>query len=152
MSSNVHRSTHADRDQEWDIAHECNASRSALAPEDLEMSTKFISDQRRQGGGTSGAVEIPAVEPEQLNDRQRQAFEVVRYYVQNQVENTSHLHMMVLRTAGTGKSRLVYAVPRFLRRRVRRAVPTGMAAFLVGSNTLHTRGLLQLPLKREKPF
>jgi ATP-dependent exoDNAse (exonuclease V) alpha subunit len=53
--------------------------------------------------------------------------------------------MMVLGTAGTGKSWLVNVLSHLLGGRIRRAAPTGMAAFLIGGSTLHT--LLKLPLR-----
>ncbi|CAN0450826.1 unnamed protein product, partial [Ascophyllum nodosum] len=56
--------------------------------------------------------------------------------------------MLVLGTAGTGKSWLVYALSNLLGDHVRRAAPTGMAAFLIGGSTLHS--LLSLPVRDRK--
>ncbi|CAN0556889.1 unnamed protein product, partial [Ectocarpus sp. 12 AP-2014] len=53
--------------------------------------------------------------------------------------------MMVLGTAGTGKSYLVYALSR-LGGFLRRAAPTGMAGFLVAGSTLHS--LLRLSVRQ----
>ena len=58
------------------------------------------------------------------------------------------LRMLVLGTAGTGKSWLVYALSNLLGDHVRRAAPTGMAAFLIGGSTLHS--LLSLPVRDRK--
>ncbi|CAN0479104.1 unnamed protein product [Ascophyllum nodosum] len=58
--------------------------------------------------------------------------------------------MMVLGTAGTGKSWLVNALSHLLGGGIRRAAPTGMAAFLIGGSTLHS--LLKLPLRAGRAF
>ena len=58
------------------------------------------------------------------------------------------LRMMVLGTAGTGKSYLVYALSRLLGGFLRRAAPTGMAGFFIAGSTLHS--LLRLPVRQGK--
>ncbi|CAM9650624.1 unnamed protein product, partial [Laminaria digitata] len=80
--------------------------------------------------------------PEQLNERQSQAFDNVKRHFE--VGGDIALHQMALGTAGTGKSWLLYALSHLLGGHVKRAAPTGMAAFLIGGSTLHS--LLYLPV------
>ena len=87
---------------------------------------------------------VPVVLPSQLNQRQRFAYEIVSAH-KDGLRQRKPLRMMVLGTAGTGKSWLVNALSHLLGGRIRRAAPTGMAAFLIGGSTLHS--LLKLPLR-----
>ena len=63
--------------------------------------------------------------PDSLNERQRNCFDVVKHHFEN---GGDPLRMMVLGTAGTGKSYLVYALSSLLGGFLRRAAPTGMGA------------------------
>ncbi|CAN0559485.1 unnamed protein product, partial [Ectocarpus sp. 12 AP-2014] len=86
---------------------------------------------------------MPHVAPDSLNERQRNCYDVVKDHFENEREEP--LRMMVLGTAGTGKSYLVYALSR-LGGFLRRAAPTGMAGFLVAGSTLHS--LLRLSVRQ----
>ena len=96
------------------------------------------------GGGPPDNRRVLVVLPSQLNQRQRFAYEIVRAHKDGLGEREP-LRMMVLGTAGTGKSWLVNALSYLLGGRTRRAAPTSMAAFLTGGSTLPS--LLKLPLR-----
>ena len=88
---------------------------------------------------------MPVVLPSQLTQRQRFAYGIVRAH-KDGLGKREPLRIMVLGTAGTEKSWLVNDLSRLLGGRIRRAAPTGMAAFLIGGSTLHS--LLKLPFLR----
>ena len=64
-----------------------------------------------------------------------------------QAEDPEPLRMIVSGTAGTGKSFLIHCLKALLLDRLRVMAPTGVAAFNVGSVTLHS--LLHLPTRGE---
>ena len=134
-----------DVDETWDIDHDCAAARTRFSPEDLASGSTFINVEGQQaGGGPPDNRRVPVVLPSQLNQCQRFAYEIVRAHKDGLGEREP-LRMMVLGTAGTGKSWLVNALPYLLGGRTRRAAPTSMAAFLTGGSTLPS--LLKLPLR-----
>ena len=120
-------------------------ARTRFSPVKLALSGTFINVQRQQAGGEPpDNRREPVVLPSQLNQRQRFAYEIVRTH-KDGLRQREPLRMMVLGTAGTGKSWLVNALSHVLGGRIRRAAPTGMAAFLISGSTLHS--LLELPLR-----
>ena len=116
-----------------------------FSPEDIASGSTFINVRRQQaGGGPPDNRGVPVVLPSQLDQRQLFAYEVVRAHKDGLGEHEP-LRMMVLGTAGTGKSWLVNTLSHLLGVRIRRAAPTGMAAFLIGGSTLHS--LPKTPLR-----
>ena len=105
----------------------------------------WIANAKKAAAGTGPVTDIPDVTPDSLNEWQRNCYDVVKHHFENGGEP---LRMMVLGTAGTGKSYLVYALSRLLGGFLRRAAPTGMAGFLIAGSTLHS--LLRLPVRQGK--
>ena len=105
----------------------------------------WIANSKKAAAGTGPVTDIPDVTPDSLNERQRNCYDVVKHHFENGGEA---LRMMVLGTAGTGKSYLVYALSRLLGGFLRRAAPTRMAGFLIAGSTLHS--LLRLPVRQGK--
>ena len=64
-----------------------------------------------------------------------------------EMNDPTPLHMVVSGTAGTGKSYLIHCFILFLQDKVRVVALTGVAAFNIDDNTLHS--LLSLPTKGE---
>ena len=94
-------------DETWDIDHDCAGARTRFSPEDIASGSTFINVQRQQaGGGPPDNRGVPVTLPSQLNQRQRFAYEIVRAHKDGLGEREP-LRMMVLETAGTGKSWLV---------------------------------------------
>ncbi|CAN0557378.1 unnamed protein product, partial [Laminaria digitata] len=132
-------------DDTWDEDHDCAEARGRFSPEDLSTGNTFVEVQRKQAGGAPPDERgVPVVLPTQLNERQRVAYDIVRAHLDGDAEREP-LRMMVLGTAGTGKSWLVNALSHLLGPRVRCAAPTGIAAFVIGGSTLHS--LLKLPIR-----
>ena len=67
----------------------------------------WIANAKKAAAGTGRVTDIPHVAPDSLNERQRNCYDVVKHHFENGGEP---LRMMVLGTAGTGKSYLVYAL------------------------------------------
>ncbi len=86
-----------------------------------------------------------SADPEQLQGKQRQAYNVVHHHLFN--SRAQPLHMVVSGTAGTGKSYLIHCLRLLLQDSVRVVAPTGVAAFNVDGFTLHS--LLDLPTRGE---
>ena len=110
----------------------------------MASAPSFIAEKRSQSGGTApDGAGIPVVLPGQLNERQRQAFGMVKTH--HDADDGGALRIFFLGTAGTGKLWLVYALSNLLGDNVRRAAPTGMNAFLIGGSTLYS--LLCFPVR-----
>lgn len=84
-------------------------------------------------------------DPSKLQGKQLATYNLVKAHV----ESNEHvpLRMVVSGTAGTGKSYLIHCLRLLLKDKVRVVAPTGVAAFNIDGNTLHS--LLSLPIKGE---
>lgn len=150
-TTNQHRATeewmlvchrNADYGNNSDSDDDHNWSASATAYPNLEDLPTFITRQRQS------AQEHPfttAADPSNLQAKQLATYNLVQQHLQS--NDTTPLRMIVSGTAGTGKSYLIHCLRLLLRNKVRIVAPTGVAAFNVDGNTLHS--LLSLPTKGE---
>ena len=134
-----------EEDTTWNADHNWAGYRVDEVEHELERGPMWIANAKKAAAGTGRVTDIPHVAPDSLNERQRNCYDVVKHHFENGGEP---LRMMVLGTAGTGKSYLVYALSRLLGGFLRRAAPTGMAGFLIAGSTLHS--LLRLPVRQGK--
>ena len=106
----------------------------------LEEAPSFISQQKQAAGQH---VFTTSANPANLQGKQQQVYTIVQ---QHQSAN-SHppLRMIVSGTAGTGKSYLIHCLRLLLQRQLLVAAPTGVAAFNIDGQTLHS--LLSLPTR-----
>ena len=81
-------------------------------------------------------------DPETLNDKQRLAFDIITS--QND-DNAKPVHLIVSGTAGTGKTYLISAVKQVLGAHRIVTATTGIAAFSINGQTLHSAA--QLPIR-----
>ena len=77
---------------------------------------------------------LPIVLPEQLNQEQLQAYNIIK----ENNEKKNQLFMIIIGTAGTGKSYTVSAISHYLKNSLKRAAPTGKAAFIINGETIHS--------------
>ena len=93
-----------------------------------------------------------SADPSHLQGKQLLAYSAVREHSESSNPRQSPLRMVVLGTAGTGKSYLIQCLKLLLKSRLCVAAPTGVAAaFNVDGYTLHS--LLSLPVKGDfKPL
>ena len=87
----------------------------------------------------------PQVDIDNLNLKQLQAYNIVStHYTNHRLYNLCTnsdihpLHMLMLGTAGTGKSYLIYAPAQLLQDKCLLTATTGIAAFHIGGITLHS--------------
>ncbi len=132
-------------DTTWAANHNSAGAIAAEVQGGLQRGPKWVANTKKAAAGKSPVDEVPDVAPDSLNERQRNCFDVGKHHFENGGEP---LRMMVLGTAGMGKSHLVYALCRLLGDCIRRAAPTGMAGFLIAGSTLHS--LLRLPVRQAK--
>eukprot|EP00118_Oscarella_pearsei_P020682 m.225765 g.225765 ORF g.225765 m.225765 type:complete len:1796 (+) comp40019_c0_seq3:374-5761(+) len=90
----------------------------------------------------------PAVDPSLLQGDQKLAYDIVQSHNSFSQENSQcqPLRMIVCGSAGTGKSFLISCMSQLLGRQCMLAAPTGVAAFNIGGQTLHS--LFRLPIQK----
>lgn len=94
----------------------------------------------RATSGDSTGRQVPAVQREQLNEHQRFVFDAVDAHdkLQSAGEAVPPLRLMVLGSAGTGKTFLINALATKLGDRLLRTATTGKAATNIAGHTLHS--------------
>ena len=108
----------------------------------LEEAPSFISQQKQAAGQHMFTT---SANPANLQGKQQQVYTIVQ---QHQSANSPPpLKMIVSGTAGTGKSYLIHCLRLLLQRQLLVAAPTGVAAFNIDGQTLHS--LLSLPTRGE---
>ena len=108
----------------------------------LEEAPSFISQQRQAAGQH---LFTTSADPANLQGKQQQVYTIVQQH--QSANNPPPLRMIVSGTAGTGKSYLIHCLRLLLQCQVLVAAPTGVAAFNVDGQTLHS--LLSLPTRAE---
>ena len=104
-----------------------------LAAPTLEEAPSFISQQRQAAGQH---VFTTSANPANLQGKQQQVYTIVQ---QHQSANSPPpLRMIVSGTAGTGKSYLIHCLRLLLQNQLLVAAPTGVAAFNIDGQTLHS--------------
>ncbi len=84
-------------------------------------------------------------DPEKLQGKQRQVYQVVEEHLQQL--DAQLLRLIVSGTAGTGNSYLIHCLKQLLKQKLWVAATTGVAAFNIKGCTLHS--LLDLPTRSE---
>ena len=106
----------------------------------LEELPAFLRQHRQTA---APRVYTTTADPQLLCGKQLRAYELVRRHLEG--DGSHPLRLIVSGTAGTGKSFLINCLRLLLKDKLRVAAPTGVAAFNVDGNTLHS--LLSLPTK-----
>jgi DNA replication protein DnaC len=81
--------------------------------------------------------------PSSLNGEQKQVYKMVEYHH----KENQQLLMILIGTAGTGKSYTIKAITHYLGRHLKKAAPTAKAAFIIAGETLHS--LLKIPVQKD---
>ena len=131
----------ADLQAEFGSDDDHNWSESS-AYHNLEELPTFLSRHRQTA---APRVYTTTADPQLLQGKQLRAYELVREHLEG--SGSTPLRLIVSGTAGTGKSFLINCLRLLLNHKLRVAAPTGVAAFNVDGNTLHS--LLSLPTKGE---
>ena len=133
-----HRNADYGNNSDCDDDHDWSAS--SIAYPNLEELPSFITRQRQSAPERSFNT---TADPTHLQGKQLATYSLVQQHMES--NDTDPLRMIVSGTAGTGKSYLIHCLRLLLQDKVRVVAPTGVAAFNVDGNTLHS--LLSLPTK-----
>jgi len=125
-----------------DSHHEFDWTQAAQAYSNLNEMPSFLSQQQQSAAHHTFTT---SADPSKLQGKQLQAYVIVREHMESQAVHP--LRMVISGTAGTGKSYLIQCLRLLLQDQVCVAAPTGVAAFNVEGQTLHS--LLSLPTKGE---
>ena len=122
----------SNEDVDWTLA--------AQSYPNLAEAPSFISQQRQ---AAEERIFTTSASPHNLQGKQLQVYTTVQQHYT--AVNPPPLRMIVSGTAGTGKSYLIHCLRLLLQHHLCVAAPTGVAAFNVEGNTLHS--LLSLPTR-----
>ena len=118
--------TYVQPDHDW-----CQSGRQFAL---LEDAANFVQQQRQQHQST----DVPDNQSTAaLNAKQQRAFDIVRQHAETE-GSAEPLRLLILGTAGTGKSYLINQLKRLLGHRLLVLAPTGVAAFNTSGQTLHS--------------
>jgi hypothetical protein len=118
-----------------DANYDFLAHRNNYTPEELEqIENNWINRQKLMFIDITSFDEIPTVYPDQLNQKQRMAFDIVEnFYLKKE-----QLLMIINGSASTGKSFTINAISCFLRNELKRCAPTAKAAYIIRGETIHS--------------
>ena len=122
----------------------------SLPPEILQGCPRWIKMKRQESDSNpcvSWNRQLPPTDVGTLNTNQKKAYDILHRHHQQLLANNkpTPLRMIICGTAGTGKSYLISAIAQKLRSLCILTATTGMAAFNVCGQTLHSA--LQLPIR-----
>ncbi|XP_065837259.1 ATP-dependent DNA helicase pif1-like [Oscarella lobularis] len=137
------------RDSEFnqgDLAHYNWSEKLAQFPP-LSEAPKFVTEARKKSTLSKKDL-VAAADSSLLQGNQKLAYDIVRSH--NELTKSGFeckpLRMIVCGSAGTGKSYLINCIKEMLGSECILAAPTGVAAFNIGGQTLHS--LLRIPLQK----
>lgn len=116
-----------------DLKYDWLTHRNKYTLLELESMHNWIQIQKQMYNHNDNNQSIQIVLPEQLNIEQRLAYNIVKHHLDKNLQ----LLLLIIGTAGTGKSFTINAISRLLGRKLKRAAPTGKAAFLICGETCH---------------
>ena len=124
--------------------------RAAVPTDLLKESPGWIYSQRKEaeelGHQFQKDEQQPIIDPETLNEKQRLAYDIITSEIG---DNPEPVHMIVCGTAGTGKTYLISAVKQVLGAQCVVTATTGIAAFSINGETLHSAAQLLIREYRE---
>ncbi|RMZ93354.1 ATP-dependent DNA helicase, partial [Brachionus plicatilis] len=103
--------------------------------EELQLiENDWITKQKVFSDEIDNEEELPDVNSNNLNTKQRLCYDMVNHYSNKQKQ----LNLIINGTAGTGKSYTIYALSKLLKNKVKRCAPTAKAAYLIKGETIHS--------------
>ncbi len=122
-----------------DKFYDWNRRRELYSDECVDKMVVFIKNEKAKDLD-SGVSSCPVVLPEQLNEQQLFAFNIVDYFN----KKDEQLLMIMPGCAGTGKTFTTHAISHLLGNSVNRTAATGKAACLINGETIHS--MFSLPI------
>ena len=124
------------------------ASTKDLPSDIVRESPSWISSQGRNNSTNMWQRQLPPIDIATLNSKQRLAYDIIQHHHSELTigNNPDPLYMIILGTAGTGKSYLISAIAALLTNTCVLTGTTGMASFHICGGTLHSA--LHLPIHR----
>ena len=133
-TANLQPGSSSQEDFDWTAAAQCYPN--------LDEMPTFVTRNRQQIGPRTFTT---SASPENLQERQLEVYTTVKdHYLNN---NPTPLRIIVMGTAGTGKSYLIQCIRLLLGDTLKVSAPTGVASFIIEGTTLHS--LLYLPTRGE---
>ncbi|RNA24393.1 ATP-dependent DNA helicase PIF1 [Brachionus plicatilis] len=115
-----------------DLNYDWKQRRSFYKKEYLDIIKIWVESQKRKYKELNN-TSCHIVLPEKLNKMQRFAFNIVEKLMLEEKQ----LCMILIDTAGTGKSFTIFALSTLLQKTLRRCAPTAKAAFIINGETIH---------------
>ena len=132
----------ADMQPGMDTREDIDWTAASQSYPNVDEAPSFIS-QHRQAAGQH--IFTTTANPANLQGKQLQVYTIVQQHHLD--DSLPPLRVIVSGTAGTGKSYLIHCLRLLLQHQVVVAAPTGVAAFNIDGQTLHS--LLSLPTRGE---
>ena len=114
----------------------------------ISKQRKDAEEQGRQPLTAQPQNRHPTIDPATLNEKQRLGFDIVTSHAQS-VETSEPVCMIVCGTAGTGKTFLINALKEVLGVKCLVTATTGIAAFSINGQMLHSAAQLPIYYHRE---
>lgn len=116
-----------------DLSHNWKQHREKYSELLMDSMMVWIQNEKIKANYQLSNINMPVVLPEQLNVQQKLAYRITQHHLQNK----NQLLLLIIGTAGTGKSSTINAISRLLNSKLKRCAPTGKAAFLIAGETCH---------------
>ena len=145
-----HLNHHYTASSQQDDSINWSEAAQSLPPEILQECPRWIKMKRQESDANPCAAwnrQLPPIDVGTLNTNQNKAYDIICRHHQQLLANNkpTPLCMIICGTAGTGKSYLMSAIAQKLGSLCILTATTGMAAFNVCGQTLHSA--LQLPIR-----
>ena len=111
-----------------------------------QIHSKMFTEQNNE---KRHEIDYSMIDPEKLNEQQREVYLCVEKHLREQSKSESHepLRMILQGRAGTGKSFLIRCLQKLLKELVRVGAFTAKAAYMIDGQTLHS--LFKLNIDKE---
>ncbi|RMZ97693.1 ATP-dependent DNA helicase PIF1, partial [Brachionus plicatilis] len=125
-----------------DLSYDWIQRRASYSKEELLLMIDWVDKQSSIHLETEDN-KCPYVEKDQLNEMQRFAYEIIYLHL----TESKQLLMILIGTAGTGKSFTIFAISGLLSSILKRCAPTAKAAFIIRGETIHS--MFSIPVQSE---
>ena len=131
-----------------DTTFDWKTIRNKYSDVDLKRALNWIANEKEKYNEFNypsiySEYDIEVVLPSMLNADQKQVFKMIEHHY----KIDKQLLMIMIGTAGTGKSYSIKAITHYLVKHLKKAAPSAKAAFIISGDTLHS--LLKISVAKE---